>query len=229
MCYCAASSESLGPLKNGDSVLFNSKVFTAQVNFTLRTSFVFLPEDGHCFIDRTTGAALNLDYFDVDDWRRYGLSPVVSDLPTGAPAKAGIVQVDGVAVAAGSDNPPLKKEAALEYLERVLADTKAFRAGLAYRKDLKDQYPPMTVIYSKTTPTVRGALVDGYEGIKRPDPYEDLVFGAGDGVCLARAAMLPPGYTCAQKVAVDRGHLSLLGELEAVGKCVQAIVKERGW
>jgi hypothetical protein len=87
----------------------------------------------------------------------------------------------------------------------------------------------MTVLYSKTTPTVRGAKVDGLEGLKRADVYDELVFGAGDGVCLSKAAMLPPGYRCARKVAVDRGHVSLLGELEGVGRCVEAVVRERGW
>jgi len=87
----------------------------------------------------------------------------------------------------------------------------------------------MVVLYSKTTPTVRAAKVDGREGIKMPDVYDELVFGAGDGVCLARAAMLPEGYRCVRKVAVDRGHVSLLGELEGVGRCVEALVRERGW
>ncbi|EHK99262.1 hypothetical protein M7I_4949 [Glarea lozoyensis 74030] len=44
----------LGPLRNGDAVLLSQRVLTAQVNFTLRTSFVLLPEDGACFIDIKT-------------------------------------------------------------------------------------------------------------------------------------------------------------------------------
>lgn len=71
--------------------------------------------------------------------------------------------------------------------------------------------------------------MDGLEGIKRADAYVDLLFGAGDGVCLAKKAMLPEGYRCAKRVAVDRGHIGLLGDLEGVGKCVDALVKERGW
>lgn len=76
---------------------------------------------------------------------------------------------------------------------------------------------------------MRGARVDGVEGIKRADAYEELVFGAGDGVCLARAAMLPVGYRCVKRVAVDRGHITLLGDLEGVGGCVAGIRRERGW
>lgn len=237
----------LGPLKNGDSVMFNSKVFTAQVNFTLRTSYVFLPEDGRCFIDKRTGKHLPLNLFNVADWRAYGLSPCVSDLPPESPpplVSLSVLHKKDHAVGTGvpqlstsstfptsssSDPPPIPKDQAVKFLTRVLAETAEFRKGLNYRPELERQYPPMTVMYSKTTPTVRGAYVDGYEAIKGSGLYDNLAFGAGDGVCLAREAMLPEGYRCARKVAVDRGHVSLLGELEGVGRCVEAIVRDRGW
>ena len=44
----------LGPLRNGDDVLLSSRVLTAQVNFTIRTSYVLLPLDGKCFINKHT-------------------------------------------------------------------------------------------------------------------------------------------------------------------------------
>ena len=139
----------------------------------------------------------------------------------------------GSAAASSAPSPEepalIPKSQAIPYLARTLAETLEFRRGLYYRDELKDRYPPMTVLYSKTTPTVRGAKVDGVEGIKRADVYDELVFGAGDGVCLSKAAMLPTGYRCARKVAVDRGHVSLLGELEGVGRCIEALVSERGW
>lgn len=68
----------LGPLRNGDTVLLSSRVLTAQVNFTLRSSYVLLPEDGHCFVDKKTGERINLDFFNVDTWIRYALSPCVA-------------------------------------------------------------------------------------------------------------------------------------------------------
>lgn len=52
---------------------------------------------------------------------------------------------------------------------------------------------------------------------------------AGDGVCLAKAAQLPPGYRPCARVLSDRGHISLLGDLDNLGKAIEAIVKERGW
>jgi pimeloyl-ACP methyl ester carboxylesterase len=220
----------LGPLRNGDSVLFNSKVFTAQVNFSLRTSFVFLPESGRCFIDRATGEPINLDFFDPKTWREYGLSPCVSDVK---PASS-ILKDRGLTPNLGSSAAPaqtvtIPKKDAVKYLTRVLSSTAEFKKSLNYKPELEEKYPPMAVLYAKTTPTVRGARVDGREGIRRDDVYDELVFGAGDGVCLARAAMLPEGYKCVKKVAVDRGHLSLLGDLEAVGECIRAIRRQRGW
>jgi hypothetical protein len=44
----------LGPLRNGDEVLLSNRVLTAQVNFSIRTSFALLPLDGRCFFDKNT-------------------------------------------------------------------------------------------------------------------------------------------------------------------------------
>lgn len=71
--------------------------------------------------------------------------------------------------------------------------------------------------------------VDGEDGIRNTETYDDLLFGAGDGVTLATQAQLPPGYKCARRVAVDRGHVSLLGDLEGVGRCLESIIEARGW
>lgn len=44
----------LGPMRNGDEVLLSNRVLTAQVNFSIRTSFALLPLDGRCFFDKNT-------------------------------------------------------------------------------------------------------------------------------------------------------------------------------
>ncbi|ETN42562.1 uncharacterized protein HMPREF1541_01719 [Cyphellophora europaea CBS 101466] len=67
----------MGPLRNGDDVLLSSKVLTAQVNFTIRTSFALLPEDGRCFIQRDTNERLDLDFFDPKTWEDHHLSPCI--------------------------------------------------------------------------------------------------------------------------------------------------------
>lgn len=70
-----ANTHAVGPFRNGDAVLFNEKVLTAQVNFSLRTSFVFLPEDGFCFINKHTREEYLVDFFDPQAWIKYAWSP----------------------------------------------------------------------------------------------------------------------------------------------------------
>lgn len=67
----------LGPMRNGDDVLFSSRVLTAQVNFTLRTSYVLLPQDGRCFINKQTEERYDIDFFDANSWDEYRLSPCI--------------------------------------------------------------------------------------------------------------------------------------------------------
>lgn len=68
----------LGPLRNGDEVLLSSKVLTAQVNFTLRTSFLLLPEDGQCFINKETKEPYPVNFFSVESWKTYAFSPCIA-------------------------------------------------------------------------------------------------------------------------------------------------------
>lgn len=79
----------LGPLRNGDEVLMSSRVLTAQVNFTIRTSFALLPLDGRCFFDKTTKEEYPVDFFDPQTWIENRLSPCVGRPlpPLSAPPK----------------------------------------------------------------------------------------------------------------------------------------------
>lgn len=288
----------LGPLRNGDDVLLSSKVLTAQVNFTIRTSFALLPLDGKCFVNRSTNEEYPVDFFDAQTWEELCLSPCVSRprppsqseprlstvgslvnsmssvLPnmtryrstSSSTSKRG--SSDGKthqlkhqaeeAMQASSriqtvnpqmDRRPateelgenaetspstavtLPKDAAMHYLERTLAEVKRFKEELVFRPEIGDKrlYPSAAVIYGKSTPTVYGANVASREHIKYTDAYDDLAFASGDGVVLARAAQLPEGYRVARGgvVSSDRGHVSLLGDLEAVGRCLNAIRIER--
>ncbi|KAK6346431.1 hypothetical protein TWF730_010753 [Orbilia blumenaviensis] len=298
----------LGPLRNGDSVAFNKDVLNAQANFSFRSTFVFLPEDGQVFIDRKTGNFIDIDLYDAAMWQQYSLSPCVSPnnkpVATGllstasgamatvlregkdvreklsrwAPSSPGLLSEgttrkqsskdDGImpsqndsvpdtsdvvasgllgneiqetaATGAGAGAPSMTTSVAtnpqnsctlplsvtIPYLERTLRETKKFRSELAFQPALSEQYPPCAVLYSKTTPTVKAARVNGLEGVKT-STYNDLLFGAGDGVVLAREAMLPDGYTCEKRVHCDRGHISLLGDLDAVSQCVEALLAAR--
>ncbi|MCJ1336654.1 hypothetical protein MMC09_001932 [Bachmanniomyces sp. S44760] len=279
----------LGPIRNGDEVLLSSKVLTAQVNFTLRTSYLLLPEDGMCFIDKKTKEDYRVNFFDIEDWKNYAFSPCVATVQPaqGLPEKQGLLgsvterlpslplhskrasglfssskdnfseAVDAAATKAGdvvnADQRTVKPRmnpspftpaptspsmvctiplaAATAYLKRTLEETLAFKLQLAFNPDHahKNAYPPLSVLYSTSAPTVYGARVSSREAINRADAYEDLAFASGDGVCLARAAMVPPGYKVCEggRVRTERGHVTLLGDLEAVGKCLGIIKKAR--
>ncbi|KAJ5177707.1 uncharacterized protein N7500_000406 [Penicillium coprophilum] len=303
----------LGPLRSGDDVLLSSRVLTAQVNFTFRTSFALLPEDGHCFIDKQSKKEFRIDFFDPHTWEEHRLSPCmgpalpvptsttnntllglkdisllgkrfsmslrddsdehlthdvhippqeshpvpavdkdIHDRHTNVPhnpaqyaahaAEKAQNPADGLV---GPGTQPRSSAAtskiattstiplpvAREYLQRTLAETKRFKENLAFRPShhSENRYPPAAVLYGKTLPTVYGARIVSRESIKQVDAYDDLAFAAGDGVCLASAAMLPPGYRIIKDglVKSDRGHVGLLGDLEGVGQCLKAVHRGR--
>lgn len=283
----------LGPLRNGDEVLLSSKVLTAQVNFTLRSSYLLLPDDGKCFINKETKEEYPVDFFDVEQWKKYAWSPCIapalppinppenktffgsvtemlpsmpslplpgrkSSGPRPGDDKSNLANAANIASTKIDDladptttraldprlSPPSSLSTngntpqctiplpdAIAYLERTLNDILAFKSQLAHNSchAAVNAYPPLAVLYANNTPTVAAARVTSRETIKHTDAYDDLQFGSGDGVCLARAAMLPEGYQCAKggKVRTERGHVGLLGDLEAVGKCLIAVVHER--
>jgi hypothetical protein len=320
----------LGPLRNGDDVLLSSRILTAQVNFTIRTSFALLPLDGKCFINKKTKEEYPVDFFDIESWKEYRLSPCIApSLPAPNAAAPTLLSASGLLNAMSSALPSLPgrkssisrgstfngangivpsssnasyssksllspttqkdkepqpspvrdtfrnaaeivteggaqstgmapqmtnnhhrpnidpsqpqsnpatactipHDKAVAYLTRTLADVKKFKQELAYREEIGDgnRYPPIALIYGKSTPTVFGAKVESKEAIKRSDVYDELAFASGDGVVLAKAAMVPEGYSVVRGgvVSSDRGHVTLLGDLEAVGKCLNAVIEAR--
>lgn len=230
----------LGPLRDGDEVLLSSRVLTAQVNFTIRTSFALLPLSGRCFIDKQTKEEYHVDFFDPRTWLEYRLSPCIARAlaPLAAPPKpTGIagymaslpslpipgrnrtssksrssVDLTKLTTAGGATAPQMQTSAnkdaeavkpsdstdsvgdavemevpptirtavtippkdAMEYLTRTLRNVRRFKEELAFQPEHQQNniYPPIAVIYGKSTPTVFGARVDGREGIKHADAYD---------------------------------------------------------
>ncbi|KAJ9645621.1 uncharacterized protein PV06_07704 [Exophiala oligosperma] len=285
----------LGPLRNGDDVLLSSRVLTAQVNFTLRTSFALLPESGRCFIQKHTNKRYDLNFFDPEVWDEYRLSPCINpplhrtnnngdgrksiigaisgsissnkrsswfggqSIQTTEPVQKAegvgpavadkAAEVGNVADGEGPEEvvgPTMKqaqhrpsvatactipKDQAKEYLSRTLAEILDFKKALAFNPTHQEsnRYPPHAYIFGKTVPTVYGARVPDEEAIKYTEAFDDLAFAAGDGVVLASAAQLPEGYRCVKggRVESDRGHVGLMGDLEGVGRCIEAVVNAR--
>lgn len=125
----------------------------------------------------------------------------------------------------------LPRAAAIAYLARILPVIKQFKLELAHRPDTEvaNQYPPLAIIYAKNTPTVCAAKVDDREAIPCADVYDNLAFASGDGVCLAKDAQLPYGYRYVLngRIRTERGHVTMLGDLEAVGRAIEAVYKGR--
>ncbi|KFA75187.1 hypothetical protein S40288_00129 [Stachybotrys chartarum IBT 40288] len=259
----------LGPIRNGDVVLFNEKLLTPQVNLSVRTSFVFLPEDGFCFVDKNTRESYPINFFDPLEWDKWRLSPCLqpplpahkrppptgfssflpSSLRTRAdsrpdkPAMDPSAQKDraiapqmntGTTATTTNNAPPVSgydRQQYLEYLARVLPETRRFRTELAHSvsHQEKNAYPPFAIIYGKTIPTVYAAQVDGQEAIPCSDCYDELLFRPGDGVVLAKEAMLPEGYSLVRggRISTERGHITMLGDMPAVGRALHAIVRGR--
>lgn len=302
----------LGPIRNGDAVLLSSRVLTAQVNFTLRTSFVLLPEDGSCFVDIKTKEKYPIDFFNLDNWIKYRFSPCTDPpLPPWSQSTGGLgnilnidvgnllsIPIPGKRSVSGLASPPpvvsadtkahtgihdthhhhskttlaadalrglengtdrtiapqmgnssnpvskgqssnssvstavtIPREKAIAYLRRTLVETKKFKEELHFRPELSEanRYPPLAVIYGKSIPTCCGAKVHGLASIPHSDVYDNLAFASGDGVCLAKEAMLPEGYKVAYggRVRSERGHVTLLGDLNAVGRAIEAVTRGR--
>jgi len=285
----------LGPVRNNDAVLINKDLLTPRVTLSLRSTFVFLPEDGFCFIDKETKENYAVDFFDVNDWIRYRWSPCV-DPPLPAASKRASAFGSLFELPASLSNLPLRDRSASEpkrgqlplrspvgtvtqlprslkdrtlapqmdsgsshglepsdgnnqgaapppqpssdtrseviaYLTRTLAETKAFRSELSHKPSYTEAntYPPLAVVYGRGTPTVHAARVASRDAIACADAYDDLAFRSGDGVVLAREAMLPPGYDVVRGglVCTDRGHVTLLGDLGAVAKAIDAVIRGR--
>ena len=261
----------LGPFRNGDQVLLSSNVLTAQTNFSMRSSFLLLPDDGHGFINKHTGEKYPVDFFSTDNWEKYAWSPCVApadpapsqpksllsslsdslpSLPFSGrkptdPSLTADTAVTKISPMTPAVDPELHSTArsapiipitiplslARAYLQRTLAEVLRFRHELAFHPPHHSSniYPPLALIYANNTPTVLAAKVDSCEAIRRADAYDDLKFGSGDGVVLAKAAMLPEGYKAVKggKVKSERGHVGLLGDLEAVGKALWAVMRGR--
>lgn len=217
----------LGPLRFGDSVLFSSRILTAEINFLMRSSFVFLPLDGRLFYDKKTKKNLDLDYFDPDVWVEYNLSPLVcKERKTASEASAGEI-MDKTTPITGSETLNhewiTSFEDAYDYLQRTLKRSKQFLQDL--QLDSEKQYPPLACVYGNAVPSVRESKVDGVEGLKNGD-YFDFLYGLGDGVVHQKWLMPEQmGFSVEGKFASEFGHVSLLTDHDNIGRALVSILK----
>lgn len=254
----------LGPLRHGDSVLMSSKILTQQVNFLMRSSYVFLPLDGRCFVNKyDSSIKYDLDFFDVNTWIKYELSPLVVKNSISATLQSAQTTTETISKNYAEvkvtinnitrdlrsrtfgldpmktaenfdteskaftlpDQKILEPEEAIGYLDRTLKRTKKFLLELEYDAAKANLYPPLATLYSYSVPTLKGSKVENADAI-RTDSYEDLLFGAGDGVIYHKWTMPEPkGFSVVARVATDRGHVGLLNDVDAAGRALAAILE----
>lgn len=143
------------------------------------------------------------------------------------------------------------------YLEHTLAETRQFfhelRTGFNDAFYEQGRYPPMAVITSGSTPTVRGALVkprgkgdakDAWKDAVREGDYSRMLYAPGDGVILKRSSIALPGKWAKMLVKGREGdsaaltnhegvvetnhrHIALLSDVDGVGRCLEACRRAR--
>ena len=92
------------------------------------------------------------------------------------------------------------------------------------------EYPPLVIVYGNRVPTIRGAKVNGLQGIKDGE-FGEFYYGPGDGV-VHHKWLLPEkrGFPVVAKVATDCGHVALMTDFKAMAKAFVSLVdaeKER--
>lgn len=233
LVYAGVPSEAatiLGSFKYGEQILFNSNIITPESAFFMRSSFVFLPEDGRCFVDEKTGEEYNLNFFDHEVWTKYNLSPLVSQDRLDYEQKlkqtplSSSLSPKGLKYQYRTSFPECK-----EYLKRTLMQTKQFLDELNH--DSTKSYPPLVMIYGDTFPTGRGSYVASRQAII-DGTWEDLdnnrpIFGAGDGTVYHKFLMPErrKGFEVVRKVRSERTHMGLLTDLDGISRCLEGILK----
>ncbi|PWN45528.1 hypothetical protein IE81DRAFT_194207 [Ceraceosorus guamensis] len=133
------------------------------------------------------------------------------------------------------------------YLVRTLDETRRFHKELEEGFDearLNDgQYPPIAILASGRTPTVRGALVrtenapseqssetESWKIGVRAGDYSRMLYEPGDGVITLRSAMDLPGSWSKLLVRgegklgehhTSHRHVTLLSDVQGIGRCVE--------
>lgn len=262
----------LQPIRAGDGVLLNHSLLQATTNFSMRSSFLFLPLNNHVFVDENTGKEVYLNLWDWRTWKRYRLAPWTQNIDDGSAtaspshgainaanhhrsktlepkrrhveartqssSQADNGSCDACARSVGQrainqiNQPTVEEESAepdpetvKQYLIRTLRDAKMFLKELEYRDDV--DYPPMAVMYSSHSMTIRGSRVQGHRGVWEGD-YSKFIVAPGDGVVTKRSALMSRAFWDNECIVAHadshHSHESLLEDLPLLGGCILKIL-----
>ena len=232
----------LGPLRHGDSILFNKKILTPEVSFLFRSSFYFLPQkvkipknddedikdsnsdvtttygringtSSYVFVnDKDFNIKYDIDYYNPENWKKYKLSPCLDQELRDKEFK----------------DIPFKysPEEHYEYLQRLLPIVNNFLNSLQYDPAKKGLYPPMATLYGDTIPTTKGCRVPSLESIHLGE-WDNFFYGRGDGV-VTEKWLLPEhrGFHKIGKFSSSEGHVSLLTDIKGIARCFDYLLKE---
>ncbi|AOA62080.1 hypothetical protein PP7435_CHR2-0468 [Komagataella phaffii CBS 7435] len=214
----------LGPIRFGDNVLLSSRILSAEVNFMMRSSFIFLPLDGEIFVDKTkNNEKILLDFFDPKTWEEYHLSSLVCEQRKRlvSEGKDLIEESTGLAFRTSYLD-------ACRYLSETLKSAKSFLLELEYDPSKKSRYPPLAIVYGNNSASVRESQVQGFDGLKAGD-WTDFTYGPGDGVVHQKWLMPEKrGFNIVGKFASSAGHVSLMTDFDAIAKGLMAILNAEG-
>ncbi|VEU20394.1 DEKNAAC101350 [Brettanomyces naardenensis] len=208
----------MGPFRYNDNILLCNDMLTSEVNFMMRSTFIFIPNKDQClFKDIRTGEHFEIDFFDPKMWVKYNLSPIVSSVR--------LRQERGEPVDIRQQSEfAISFDEAYDYLCRTLRRTKKFREFLKY--DPNVVYPPLALVYGNRVPSVKYSLVDGKEDVKK-GTYYNFFYGPGDGVTHQKY-LFPEdaSYPLCGKFASRSGHIGLLSDSLCVAQAFKAILNE---
>lgn len=208
----------LGPMRYNDNILLCNDLLTSEVNFMMRSSFIFLPRKDQClFKDIKTGEHYQIDFFDPKMWVKYNLSPIVSNIR--------LKQEKGENVDIKQQNKfSISFDDAYDYLCRTLKRTKTFRDQLKYDPNI--EYPPLAVVYGNWIPSVKYSMVDGVEDIRK-GIYYNFFYGPGDGITHEKWVFpKDASYPLCGKFVSHNGHIGLLSDAKCMAEAFKAILKE---
>ncbi|GAA6015462.1 hypothetical protein JCM10207_008603 [Rhodosporidiobolus poonsookiae] len=134
-----------------------------------------------------------------------------------------------------------EEETVRAYLERNLTRAEKFHQSFLdlYDPSKAHLYPPIAILTSRATPTVRGVLASSRDKIAE-EGYDKLLWAEGDGIVLYESASRLPGdpevrgkqrgqgddrWQGHLKGVVEstHGHVSLLGDLDSVRQCLNLL------
>jgi hypothetical protein len=143
------------------------------------------------------------------------------------------------------------------YLERTLAEVRQFvydlRTGFSQDYFEQGRYPHIAILTSGSTPTVRGALLrprvkgapkDHWKETVRDGDYSRMLYAPGDGIITRRSSTAIPGdwgkllvrgkeddpsalTNDEGVVETNHRHITLLSDVDAVGRCLEACRRAR--